>query len=45
MEPVKLGKLWDIDTGAGWAGKLTVMDVDTEKYWQSDRVEKGKRGR
>ena len=28
-----------MDTGAGWNGKLTIMDVDTEEYWQSDLVE------
>lgn len=25
-----------LDTGAGWNGKLTIMDVDTKEYWQSD---------
>lgn len=41
--------VWNLDTGAGWSGKLTIMDVDTEKYWQSDFVgdlypnEKGRR--
>jgi serine/threonine protein phosphatase 1 len=28
--------LWNIDTGAGWDGKLTIMDVDTKEFWQSD---------
>ena len=28
--------VWDIDTGAGWQERLTVMDVDTEEYWQSE---------
>jgi serine/threonine protein phosphatase 1 len=28
--------LWLMDTGAGWNGLLTIMDIDTEKYWQSD---------
>lgn len=28
--------LWNLDTGAGWNGKLTIMDVDTKEYWQSD---------
>ena len=22
--------------GAGWSGKLTIMDIETKKYWQSD---------
>lgn len=38
-EPVKMGDVWNLDTGAGWAGKLTIMDVDTEEYWQSDFVQ------
>jgi serine/threonine protein phosphatase 1 len=28
-----------MDTGAGWAGKLTIMDVQTKEYWQSDPVQ------
>lgn len=32
--------VWNLDTGAGWSGKLTIMDVDTEEYWQSDFVTK-----
>lgn len=41
--PIYAGNLiWNIDTGAGSdTGKLTVMDVDTKEYWQSDkRIEK-----
>ncbi len=29
---------WNIDTGGGWGGKLTIMDVDTKEYWQSEFV-------
>jgi len=36
LEPIKACNVWDIDTGAGWSGKLTIMDVDTKEYWQSD---------
>ena len=36
MTPVRFGKVWAMDTGAGWSGMLTVMDVDTKEYWQSD---------
>ena len=28
-----------LDTGAGWSGKLTIMDVSTHEYWQSDSVD------
>lgn len=36
LKPVKRANLWNLDQGAGWAGKLTIMDVDTHEYWQSD---------
>jgi len=36
IEPLKLCNVWCLDTGAGWNGKLTIMDIDTEEYWQSD---------
>jgi serine/threonine protein phosphatase 1 len=35
--PLKLCNLWMLDTGAGWNEKITIMDIDTEEYWQSDR--------
>jgi serine/threonine protein phosphatase 1 len=28
--------LWMLDTGAGWNGRLSIMNIDTEEYWQSD---------
>lgn len=31
-----LCNIWALDTGAGWSGKLTIMDVQTHEYWQSD---------
>ena len=34
-EPVIFSNLYMLDTGAGWTGKLTIMNTDTEKYWQS----------
>lgn len=37
-EPLHVCNIWNIDTGAGWDGKLTIMDVKTKKYWQSDNV-------
>lgn len=30
-------EIWNLDTGAGWSGKLTFMDLSTHKYWQSDK--------
>jgi len=37
-EPMHCGNIWNLDTGGGWGGKLTIMDVDTKEYWQSDVV-------
>jgi serine/threonine protein phosphatase 1 len=37
-KPLHLGNLWALDQGAGWGGKLTLMDVNTHEYWQSDPV-------
>lgn len=34
--PHQYGNLWNLDSGAGWTGKLTIMDIDTKEYWQSD---------
>ena len=30
--------VWNLDTGGGYEGKLTVMDVETKELWQSDFV-------
>ena len=34
--PMQGGNVWNIDTGAAFKGKLTIMNVDTKQYWQSD---------
>ncbi|MEI6437267.1 MAG: metallophosphoesterase [Candidatus Omnitrophota bacterium] len=36
VEPLHVCNVWDLDTGGGHSGKLTIMDVETKKYWQSD---------
>jgi len=36
VKPLHHCNIWMIDTGAGWNGKLTIMDINTKKYWQSD---------
>lgn len=33
--PLMFNNLVMLDTGAGWSGKLTIMDVDSLKYYQS----------
>lgn len=35
-EPVNKGNIWNLDTGAAFTGVLSVMDVDTKEFWQSD---------
>lgn len=34
--PVNLANVWNIDTGAGFLGPLTIIDVATKEYWQSE---------
>lgn len=36
--PMNSGGVWNLDTGAGFNGKLTFMNVDTKEYFQSDTV-------
>jgi len=36
--PVCFGNVWNIDTGAAFKGPLTIMDVDSKAYWQSQAV-------
>ena len=35
MTPLTRNNVTLLDTGAGWIGKLTIMDVETREYWQS----------
>jgi serine/threonine protein phosphatase 1 len=37
-DPVNLYNIWNLDTGAGFAGKLSMMDIDTKEVWQSDSL-------
>ena len=36
--PVKKATVWNIDTGAAFLGSLTIMDIDTKEFWQSDSL-------
>jgi serine/threonine protein phosphatase 1 len=38
LTPMKFCNVWCLDQGGGWSGKLSIMDVDTHEYWQSDFV-------
>ena len=34
--PVNFANVWNIDTGAAFLGPLSILNVDTKEYWQSD---------
>ncbi|WP_347051244.1 metallophosphoesterase family protein [Flavobacterium olei] len=34
--PVNKACVWNVDTGAAFRGPLTILDVDTKEYWQSE---------
>jgi serine/threonine protein phosphatase 1 len=34
--PVQKACVWNIDTGAAFKGPLTILDVDSKTFWQSD---------
>lgn len=35
-EPVNKANVWNLDTGAAFTGALTLLDIDTKEFWQSD---------
>ena len=37
-EPVNLANVWNIDTGAAFKGPVSLLDIDTKEFWQSDPV-------
>lgn len=34
--PMHMINVWNIDTGAGFTGRLSMIDADTKQVWQSD---------
>lgn len=36
LKPIYSGGIRCLDTGSGKGGPLTIMDIDTHEYWQSD---------
>lgn len=49
LEPMKAANVYNLDTGGGWNGKTSIMDINTKEFWQSDIVttlydEKGRNG-
>lgn len=37
-KPMHAANVWNLDTGAGHDGRLTIMDITTKEFWQSDKV-------
>lgn len=35
VKPQQFCNVWDLDTGAGWGARLTIMDLDTKQFWQA----------
>lgn len=38
-KPMQGCNVWNIDTGAGFSGKLSCMDIKTKEFWQSDTLQ------
>lgn len=36
-KPMNRRNVWNLDTGAAFTGRVTVMDIDTKEFWQSDK--------
>lgn len=36
--PINKANIWNVDTGAAFKGPLTILDIDTKQFWQSDPV-------
>jgi serine/threonine protein phosphatase 1 len=37
--PMHAVNVWNMDTGAAFKGPLTIMDIHTKEFWQSDRLD------
>lgn len=37
-EPANFANVWNVDTGAAFKGKISMLDVDSKEFWQSDEV-------
>ncbi len=35
-QPLNIANVWNIDTGAAFTGRVSIMDIDTYEFWQSD---------
>lgn len=37
-EPTNFANVWNIDTGAAFLGRISIMDIESKEFWQSDIV-------
>jgi serine/threonine protein phosphatase 1 len=37
--PMHKCNVWNVDTGAAFLGRISMMDIDTKQYWHSDVVQ------
>ncbi len=46
--PMQKCNVWNLDTGAAFLGRISVMNIETKEFWQSDNVQAlypGEKGR
>jgi serine/threonine protein phosphatase 1 len=34
-----MANVWNVDTGAAFKGPLTIMDIDSKAFWQSENLD------
>lgn len=39
FKPVNAANLWNLDTGAAFTGKLSIIEIATKQIWQSDTLQ------
>ena len=39
FEPMHAANVWNIDTGAAFHGKLSMLEINSKRFWQSDIVQ------
>ncbi len=37
-EPLQKANVWNVDTGAAFKGKLSILNIDSKEFWQSDAL-------
>ncbi|MCZ8089360.1 metallophosphoesterase family protein [Flavobacterium sp.] len=40
QSPMNKANVWNIDTGAAFTGKLSILDIHSKEFWQSDSLPK-----